>query len=169
LYRTGDLARRRPDGALDFLGRLDHQVKVRGFRIELGEIEAALLGHPEVGQAVVIAREIAGINALVAYLACGDSRPTAAELREHLRRRLPEPMIPAFFVALAELPLNPNGKVDRRALPDPERELAPTESLEPRTPIEELVAGIWAEVLERERVGIDENFFDLGGHSLLAT
>ncbi len=169
LYRTGDLARWLASGELEHLGRLDHQVKVRGFRIELGEIEAALLTHPEVRQAAVNVREIAGSKALVAYVAGEEPRPTAVGLRDHLRRRLPEHMIPAFFVLLPALPLTPNGKVDRKALPAPELENAEERWLAPRTPVEEILAGIWAEVLGRERVGVADHFFDLGGHSLLAT
>ncbi|MBW8873687.1 MAG: amino acid adenylation domain-containing protein [Acidobacteria bacterium] len=169
LYRTGDLARWLASGALEHLGRLDHQVKVRGFRIELGEIEAALLTHPEVRQAAVTVREIAGSKALVAYVAGEEPRPTPAGLRDHLRRRLPEHMIPAFFVLLPALPLTPNGKVDRKALPAPEWQRAEGSYLAPRTPVEEVLAGIWAEVLGLERVGVADHFFDLGGHSLLAT
>ncbi len=169
LYRTGDLARCRADGSLEFLGRIDDQVKIRGFRIEPAEVEAALARHPRVLEAVVLAREIGGAKALVAYVVCGEARPATAELREHLRQRLPEQMVPAFFVLLPELPLTPNGKVDRRALPDPEQEPSPADLAPPRTPIEEILAGIWAEVLGRGRVGIHESFFDLGGHSLLAT
>src|SRR6185369_14688533 len=169
LYRTGDLARWRTDGSLDFLGRLDHQVKIRGFRIELGEVEAALAKHPQVQDAVVLAREIGGAKALVAYVISVEDRPAAAELREHLRQRLPEQMVPAFFVFLSALPLTANGKLDRRALPDPEREAAPAELAGPRTPTEEILAGVWAEVLGLERVGVHDGFFDLGGHSLLAT
>ncbi|HJX27046.1 MAG TPA: amino acid adenylation domain-containing protein, partial [Thermoanaerobaculia bacterium] len=169
LYRTGDLARSRADGSLDYLGRLDHQVKIRGFRIELGEIESALLAHPGVRQAAVEAREIAGSKALVAYVAGEEPRPAAAELREHLHRRLPEHMIPAFFVALPELPLTPNGKVDRKALPAPEPRSAEEGRPAARTPVEEVLAGIWAEVLGLEKVNVQDRFFDLGGHSLLAT
>ncbi|HJX28063.1 MAG TPA: amino acid adenylation domain-containing protein, partial [Thermoanaerobaculia bacterium] len=173
LYRTGDLARWRPDGTLDFLGRIDQQVKIRGFRIEPGEIEAALEAHPGVTACAVVVRSIGGpaaeSSALVAYVVRDETQPSMGELREHLRRRLPEFMVPAFFVALSELPLTPNGKVDRRALPNPEREPAAADLSAPRTPLEELLAGIWAEVLGQERVGIHDSFFDLGGHSLLAT
>ncbi|HSK75390.1 MAG TPA: amino acid adenylation domain-containing protein, partial [Thermoanaerobaculia bacterium] len=169
LYRTGDLARFRADGSLEFLGRIDDQVKIRGFRIEPAEVEAVLARHPGVQEAVVLAREIAGAKALVAYVAGSETPPDAAELREHLRERLPEAMVPAFFVFLSGLPLTPNGKLDRRALPDPEREPAPAEIASPRTPIEEILAGLWAEVLGVARVGVHESFFDLGGHSLLAT
>ncbi len=162
LYRTGDLARRLPDGTIEFLGRLDHQVKVRGFRIELGEIEAALAALPGVREAVVVA----GDQRLIAYVTGG---ATADELRWALRERLPEYMVPAAFVTLDTLPLTPNGKVDRKALPAPEWQSAPETWRAPRTPVEEVLAGIWAEVLGLERVGTAGHFFELGGHSLLAT
>jgi amino acid adenylation domain-containing protein len=171
LYRTGDLARWRPDGGMDFLGRIDHQVKVRGFRIELGEIEAALVRHPGVREAVVLAREDGERGKrLVAYVAPRGA--ASSELRDFLRQTLPEYMIPSAFVRLDALPLSPNGKVDRKALPDPgrggaEREAAAPEAL--KTPSEELLAGAVAEVLGLPRVGPRDNFFELGGHSLLAT
>ncbi len=170
LYRTGDLARRRPDGGLEFLGRLDHQVKVRGFRIELGEIEAALLRHPQVGQAVVMARGAGADRRLVAYLVPRDAAaPSApAELRAALLQALPEYMVPTAFVTLAALPLNANGKVDRRALPEAGQEMEKG-YLAPRTPVEELLAAMWSDLLGRQRVGIEDSFFELGGHSLLAT
>ncbi len=172
LYRTGDLARRLADGRLVFLGRIDHQVKVRGFRIELGEVEAALLSHAGVREAVAVARaDAAGMARLVAYVVPEEGEaPSASELREHLRRRLPEPMVPSALVSLASLPLTPNGKVDRKALPEPEGlGAADAGFVAPRTPAEELLAGIWSELLGRERIGIHDNFFELGGHSLLAT
>ncbi|HEX5760995.1 MAG TPA: amino acid adenylation domain-containing protein [Thermoanaerobaculia bacterium] len=166
LYRTGDLVRWRSGGGLEFLGRLDHQVKVRGFRIELGEVEAALAMQPAVERAVVVARGDAAEKRLVAYVV-GDAEP--ARLREALRERLPDYMVPSVFVRLAALPLTPNGKVDRRALPDPEALVAPAAEYEaPRTLAETLLAEIWGEVLKRERIGIHDDFFDLGGHSLLA-
>jgi amino acid adenylation domain-containing protein/non-ribosomal peptide synthase protein (TIGR01720 family)/FkbM family methyltransferase len=171
LYRTGDRVRRRADGTLEFLGRVDHQIKLRGFRIEPGEIEAALLASPGVREAVVLASESrsagdAGDRRLVAYVV-GDVQ--VAELRRSLRERLPDFMVPAAFVALAAFPLTANGKVDRKALPAPEQPSGEEDSLAPRTPVEEIVAGIWTEVLGLERVGADSDFFDLGGHSLLAT
>ncbi|MFP5287447.1 MAG: phosphopantetheine-binding protein, partial [Thermoanaerobaculia bacterium] len=167
LYRSGDLARYLPDGDLEYLGRIDHQVKIRGFRIELGEIEAALAGQPGVREAVVLAREDApGDRRLVAYLV---GEAPAVELRERLAALLPDYMIPSAFVTLPALPLTGNGKVDRRALPAPEagRDLDDPYAA-PETPEEERLAGIWAEVLGVERVGVHDDFFRLGGHSLLA-
>src|SRR6185312_5487301 len=166
LYRTGDLCCLRRDGEIEFLGRLDHQVKIRGLRIELGEIEAALLALPGVREAAVLAREEAGGRRLVAYVA---GEVSAEALRTTLREQLPEYMVPAAFVTLDALPLSPNGKVDRKALPDPEQPGGGEGYAAPRTPVEELVAGIWAELLGLERVGADGHFFELGGHSLLAT
>ncbi|HEY4574911.1 MAG TPA: phosphopantetheine-binding protein, partial [Thermoanaerobaculia bacterium] len=171
LYRTGDVVRWRPDGLLEFLGRRDGQVKVRGFRVELGEVEAALGRHPGVREAAVVARSDRSdgsdrsVGSLVAYVA-GDT--TAEELRQSLRERLPDYMIPAAFVFLDRLPLTPNGKVDRRALPSPDPAAA-REHVAPANAVEESLAAACAEVLERERVGMRDNFFALGGHSLLAT
>jgi amino acid adenylation domain-containing protein len=175
LYRTGDLARYRPDGAIDFLGRLDQQVKVRGYRVELGEIEAALAGHPAVRESVVVATEgeTGEGKRLIAYVATASAASgVVADLRRWLRERLPEHMVPAAFLLLESLPLTSNGKVDRRSLPPPQEAMvggAPAAIAAPRGPVEELLAGIWQEVLRRERVGRDEDFFDLGGHSLFAT
>ncbi|HST60111.1 MAG TPA: condensation domain-containing protein, partial [Longimicrobium sp.] len=166
LYRTGDRARWRTDGAIEYLGRLDFQVKVRGFRIELGEIESVLRAYESVTDCVVVARADAGETRLVAYIV-GDAEAEA--LRAHVRRSLPEYMVPAAFVFLDALPLTPNGKLDRKALPAPELASAEDRYVAPRTPVEEVLAGIWAEVLRLERVGVEESFFDLGGHSLLAT
>ncbi len=176
LYRTGDLARWRADGTLEFLGRLDGQVKVRGFRIEPGEVESALAADGRVREAVVVAEaQPAGEKRLVAYVVLEPGASlTAAAMREHLGRRLPEHMIPAALVVLDALPLTPNGKVDRRALPSPETPgtlgtVSATGFVALRTPAEEILAAIWSEVLGVERVGARDNFFDLGGHSLLAT
>ncbi|HEV7367751.1 non-ribosomal peptide synthetase [Arenibaculum sp.] len=175
LYKTGDLGRYLPDGNIEFLGRNDFQVKIRGFRIELGEIEARLLEHPGVREAVVLAREDQpGDKRLVAYYA-GAPEPSSelaselASLREHLSSALPDYMVPAAYVRLDALPLAPNGKVDRKALPAPDGEAFAFQAYEaPAGPAEEALARIWAEVLGVERVGRRDNFFDLGGHSLLA-
>ncbi len=173
LYKTGDLARYLPDGNIQYLGRGDYQVKIRGFRIELGEIEAALALHPSVSQAIVAVHEGArGERRLVSYVVSQPQcAPTAIELRSFLKDKLPEHMVPAVFMMLDSFPLTPNGKVDRRALPfpgDARPELGKA-FVEFRTPTEELLADIWAQVLGVERVGIYDDFFDLGGHSLLAT
>jgi hypothetical protein len=171
LYRTGDLARYRPDGNLEFLGRLDDQVKIRGFRIEPGEIESVLTEHPAVRQAAVIAREdTPGERRLVAYVVPADQSATDIEpLRAFLRGRLPDYMRPAAYVLLERLPLTPNGKIDRHALPAPAPEAGANDAYEaPIGEVETLVSRIWAEVLALEQVGRHDNFFDLGGHSLLA-
>ncbi|MES1245844.1 MAG: amino acid adenylation domain-containing protein [Acidobacteriota bacterium] len=172
LYRTGDLVRHRPDGSLEFLGRNDQQVKIRGHRIEPGEIEAALAEHPDVRQAVVLAREDgSGERSLAAFLVC--ERPVPArELLDHLVPRLPEYMRPAAFALLPELPLTPNGKVDRQALADLRPEAPPPparERVAPRNPAEETLAAVWAEVLglPGDQVGVHDNFFELGGQSIL--
>jgi hypothetical protein len=167
LYRTGDRGRLRDDGTLDFLGRVDHQVKLRGYRIELEEIESVLAAHPAVGEAAVAIHD----ERIVAYLTTEDANPASPEaLGEHLAAALPDYMVPSRFVGLEAMPRLPNGKIDRRALPppegprsDPDRPLSP-----PRTAVERIMAGIWAETLELDEVGIDEDFFELGGHSLLA-
>ena len=174
LYRTGDLVRRRADGQLEFLGRIDHQVKVRGFRIELGEIETLLRRLPQVREALVTAPEIAGDRRLVAYwvpeTSGGASGGSDAELREALRHQLPEYMVPSFFLALEGMPLTANGKVDRRKLPLPSAERAESEGhVAPRHPVEQQMVEIFEEVLGLQPVGVTDNFFDLGGHSLLAT
>ncbi|HYR07484.1 MAG TPA: amino acid adenylation domain-containing protein, partial [Longimicrobium sp.] len=167
LYRTGDLVRWRPDGAVDYLGRGDAQVKVRGYRIELGEIEAGLRSHPAVREAVVLAREdVPGNRRLVAYVV-GDA--DAETLRAHLAERLPEYMVPAAYVRLDALPLHPNGKVNRRVLPAPDADAFAARGYEaPSGAVEQAVAAIWAELLGAERVGRHDHFFELGGHSLLA-
>jgi amino acid adenylation domain-containing protein len=169
LYRSGDLVRWLRDGTLEFLGRLDDQVKVRGFRVELGEIEAVLVLHPRVRESVVVARRTPdGGRNLVAYVV-GPGPEDSRELHVFLSRKLPEYMIPAAFVALERLPLTPNGKVDRRALPEPEASGGSTgTAIDPRDELERQVAAIWQEVLSVSRVGVRDNFFDLGGHSLLA-
>jgi amino acid adenylation domain-containing protein len=173
LYRSGDLARFLPGGNIEFLGRIDYQVKVRGFRIELGEIEAALGELDAVHDVVVLAREnVAGDKRLVAYLASdnGDKLDTAS-MRVHLKERLPEYMIPSAFVVLEAMPLTPSGKVDRKALPAPEfsRDDLAVEYAAPRNETEEKLAAITAKLLNIEKAGINDNFFELGGHSLLAT
>jgi acyl carrier protein len=170
LYRTGDLARFLPDGEIEYLGRIDNQVKVRGFRIELGEIESALLQHPALKETVVVAREdVPGDKRLVAYYVASGQAPSLDELRAHLGQRLPEHMVPAAFVPLAAMPLSPNGKLDRKALPAPEglRLQSDTPYVEPRTDLERNLARLWQEVLGVEKVGIHDRFFDVGGNSLL--
>ena len=173
IYRTGDLGRMAPDGCLFHLGREDFQVKVRGYRVEVSEIEMALLEYGAIREAAVVGREIqCGDRRLVAYFVpTGQPAATVTELRNFLKDRLPDYMIPSAFVMLPALPLTPNGKVDRLALPAPQdtRPELDTPFAAPRTPIEEELAGIWAEVLSLERVGMHDNFFDLGGHSLAAT
>ncbi|MBA2737668.1 MAG: non-ribosomal peptide synthetase, partial [Pyrinomonadaceae bacterium] len=172
LYRTGDLARRRHDGTVEILGRADYQVKLRGYRVELGEIEATLSRHPDVNECLVTLREDApGDKRLVAYLTMKTGKINSGELRSYVKGFLPEYMTPSAFVLMKEWKLTPNGKIDRRQLPAPEESFsdAETEFIAPRTPVEEKLAGIWANLLRLERIGINDNFFDLGGHSLLAT
>ncbi|HEY7768546.1 amino acid adenylation domain-containing protein, partial [Longimicrobium sp.] len=167
MYRTGDRLRWKANGRLEFIGRVDEQVKVRGFRIEPGEIEAVLSAHAEVREArVIVSDDASGEKRLVAYVV---GSVDADGLRAHLRQSLPEYMVPAAFVALERIPLTPNGKLDVRALPAPELGAAEDPSATPSTPVEEVLAGIWAEVLRLDRVGVKENFFEVGGHSLLAT
>jgi amino acid adenylation domain-containing protein len=171
LYRTGDRVRWRPGGTLEFLGRIDHQVKLRGFRIELGEVEAVLASHPSVGAAAVVVREIGpGDQRLVAYLVAGESEPDHDELRRLVRTKLPPFMVPSAFATLESFPVNANGKLDRAALPLPTAagSRAGSASAPPQTPVQEALAGIWREVLAIDQLGIDDDFFDLGGHSLLA-
>ncbi|HEV8581215.1 MAG TPA: amino acid adenylation domain-containing protein [Thermoanaerobaculia bacterium] len=170
LYRTGDLGRHLPNGHLEYLGRSDGQVKIRGFRIELGEIEAVLTQHPAVREAAVLAREdTRGDRRLVAYVVAAESeRPRSNELRRFLAAALPEPMVPSALVLLPAMPLTPNGKVDRRALPAPGPERPDLEQayVAPRTPVEEVLAPLWATVLGLDRVGVHDSFFALGGDSI---
>jgi amino acid adenylation domain-containing protein len=166
-YRTGDLGRYDRDGQIEYLGRMDDQVKIRGYRIELGEIEAALRERPSIDQAVVVARqEEEGGQRLAAYLKA-EEKLNISELKEYLKKKLPDYMAPAFIVQLEELPLTANGKIDRKALPKPEVNIE-TEYAGPRTAVEEILCGIWSDVLKVERVGVLDNFFDLGGNSLSA-
>jgi amino acid adenylation domain-containing protein len=173
LYKTGDLARYLPDGSIEYLGRIDYQVKIRGFRIELGEIEAAINQHPSISASAVIVREDRTENkSLVAYITLHPEQiVTISELRHFLESKLPNYMVPTAIVVLEALPLTPNGKVDRRALPAPDlTQLIPESNfVAPYTPVEEMLAGVWAQVLGLEKVGVNDNFFELGGHSLLAT
>jgi amino acid adenylation domain-containing protein len=169
LYRTGDLARYRPDGRIEFLGRLDHQVKLRGFRIELGEIEAALRQMPGVRESVVVVREVSANDKRLAAYLVAEKPIEAAQLRRTLKEKLPDYMVPAWFTFLAKLPLTPNGKIDRKALPEPEA-LAGARAafVPPQTRIEHSIAGIWRELLGVEKIARTDSFFDLGGHALLA-
>jgi len=173
LYRSGDLARYRADGAVEYIGRIDHQVKIRGFRIELGEIEARLLALPEVRQAVVLDRPGANGPQLVAYLVASqqlqpsDQGPWREQIRLQLKAQLPDYMLPAHLLLLENLPLTANGKLDRNALPEPDASLLQQAYVAPRSELEQQVAAIWADVLKLARVGLTDNFFELGGHSLL--
>jgi hypothetical protein len=173
LYRTGDLAQWRSDGRLDFLGRLDDQVKVRGFRIEPGEVEAVLGRHPSVGECAVVAhKDSLGERRLAAYVVPGgQSALLVGELRTFLKKKLPDFMIPAAFVVMERLPLTPNGKVDRGALqaPNAVRAGPAADRTPPRTPMEVEIASLWREVLRVASPGLDDDFFEAGGHSLLAT
>lgn len=169
MYRTGDLVRYRPDGTLDFLGRLDHQVKLRGFRIELGEIENALRTHAAIADSVTLLREEHGDKRLVAYIVVsGEAKPAESELRDCLRTMLPEYMIPASFVFLKEFPRLPNGKLDRAALPAPDRSEYDSERkfVAPANALQQNIAAAFCNVLQVEKVGLDDNFFDIGAHSL---
>jgi aryl carrier-like protein len=169
LYRSGDRVRRLRDGTLEFLGRLDDQVKVRGNRVEPGEIEAVLTGHPDVRQAAVAARaDDHGDPRLVGYVV-GSPRPLAEDLEAFAGASLPDYMVPSAFVVLDALPFTPSGKVDRQALPEPTALPRGAAYLAPRDPLEEEVAAIWMDLLDVDRVGVHDNFFALGGHSLLAT
>src|SRR5262249_43922760 len=168
---TGDLGRYAKNGEIEYVGRIDDQVKLRGYRIEPGEIEAVLSRHPGVRQCAVTVRGTeAGNKYLVACVVDSDEKPPAsAELRAYLQEKLPEYMVPSAFVKLQEMPLTANGKLDRQALPEPTRENASDVEKMPGTAVEEILAGIWCEVLKLDEVGADENFFELGGHSLLVT
>ncbi len=171
LYRTGDTARYASDGNIDFIGRVDYQVKVRGFRVEPGEVEFVIRQHPSVKNAVVIAKEDrTGVKRLVAYVVPAEAGAGASELRAFLKDKLPDYMVPAAFVTIAELPLTPNGKLDRAALPEPEITRADIGSrfVEPRGEIERQLAQIWEKVIGITPIGATDSFFDLGGHSLLA-
>jgi amino acid adenylation domain-containing protein len=170
LYRTGDLARFLPDRDIEYLGRIDHQVKIRGFRIELGEIESVLCEHSAVREAVVLAREdTLGDKRLVAYVVSSGPPPSVKKLREHLKTKTPEYMVPSAFVFMDKIPLTENGKVDRKSLPAPDQERPDlgSEVVAPRTEMEKAVCRIWTEVLGVERIGIHDDFFDLGGHSFI--
>ncbi len=169
LYKTGDLARWLHDGNIEFLGRIDTQVKIRGYRIELGEIENEILKYSKIREAIVTAKEdTIGNKYLCAYIA-GEVELSSKELREHLSKELPEYMIPAYFIQLEKLPLTANGKVDKKALPEPDGNITTgTEYVAPESEIEEKLVSIWSEVLGIEKIGIDDNFFELGGHSLKA-
>ena len=172
LYKTGDLARYLPNGDIEYLGRIDYQVKIRGFRIEIGEIEAAINQYSEIREVVVIAREdIPNDKRLVAYVIPQSTDVSVLELRNFLKAKLPDYMIPSAFVVLEKFPLTPNGKIDRRALPAPDWSQRDLEAnyLPPRTPVEEIIANTCIQVLGVEQVGVNDNFFELGGHSLLAT
>jgi acyl carrier protein len=171
LYRTGDLGRQRRDGQIEFLGRVDHQVKLRGFRIELGEIELALQQHPDVLKVAVALVETGAVGKrLVAYVESNTAETLAGQLRSFVKTKLPEYMIPSSFVVMDQLPLTASGKIDRRALPAPEAARGPDQKLvAPEGAVEEVLAEIWAELLDLDQIGRHESFFELGGHSLLAT
>ncbi len=169
LYKTGDLARLLPDGNIQYMGRADHQVKIRGYRIELGDIDAALSQYPDVLEAAVIVREdSAGEKRLVAYIVSKTNTNLGFKLRGYLKEKLPEYMVPATFVMMDSMPLTPNGKIDRRALPAPSQERPPLEQVfvAPRNPTEQKLVQIWSQILDIQSIGIHDNFFDLGGHSL---
>ncbi len=167
LYRTGDLCRYRDDGNIEFLGRIDHQVKIRGIRIELGEVETVLTSHAAVQEAVVVLKG----TRLVAYLVSSrnDLDQLSRDLQRYMRKKVPAIMVPSLFVTLSSLPHTPNGKVDRKALPEPEFKECKVDYVAPRTPVEETLAALWSEVLGKNQVGVHDDFFDLGGDSLLAT
>ena len=169
LYRTGDLARYRPDGVIEYAGRIDHQVKIRGLRIELGEIEARLFEQAEVREAVVLAMDLLGSQQLVGYVVPNTEGIDAEQLKARLKAHLPDYMVPSQWVFLESLPLSPNGKLERKALPRPDVGQTQQTYVAPQTELEQQIAAIWQEVLQVERVGLRDDFFSLGGHSLLAT
>jgi acyl carrier protein len=169
LYRTGDLARFLPERDIEYLGRIDHQVKIRGFRVELGEIETNLTSHPAIRESIVVAHTQNAQATLVAYLVTDrDPPPATDDLRSYLRQRLPDYMLPASFVFMQEMPLTPNGKIDRKALPEPDtsRPTLTKGYVPPETDLEQLLATIWQEVLGLDKVGRHDSFFDLGGDSI---
>ena len=169
MYRTGDLARWLPDGNIEFMGRIDHQVKIRGFRIELGEIESQLLKYEEIKEAVVIDREDKDGNKFLCAYLVSDREMTVTELREQLSKELPDYMVPTYFMQLEKIPLTPNGKINRKALPEPDKSLtAGNEYVPPENEVQQIIEDIWAKVLELEVVGVTSNFYELGGHSLKA-
>ncbi|MBI0382863.1 AMP-binding protein, partial [Streptomyces albiflaviniger] len=170
MYRTGDLVRWNGEGQLEYVGRADDQVKIRGFRIELGEVETALLRHPDIAEAAAVARETDGHQRLIAYVvATAGAEPDPAGLRRFLRRSLPDYMVPASVVVLERMPLNPNGKLDRARLPEPDwAEAAAPGYVAPRTATERTLAAVWARILRVDRVGMEDNFFSLGGDSILS-
>lgn len=171
MYKTGDLARYRPDGNIEYLGRIDHQVKIRGFRIELGEIEAVLGQHPQVRETVVVNREdIPKNHRLVAYVVTHSQTTFSVhELRDYLKEKLPDYMVPSAFIKLDKLPLTPNGKIDRSALPATDIQRPDLKEVyeAPNSEVERAIAKIWLEILHLEKVGVNDNFFELGGNSLL--
>ncbi len=172
VYRSGDLTRGRADGVVDYLGRVDHQVKIRGFRIELGEIEARLREQDSVGETVVVAQDGPSGKQLVAYVVPASTQINDVEFREALRRalkaRLPDYMVPAHFMFLAQMPLTPNGKLDRKGLPQPDASLMQQAYVAPQSELEQKIAGLWADVLRLPRVGLNDNFFELGGDSIIS-
>jgi len=170
-YRTGDLARQRADGTLEFLGRLDHQVKIRGYRIELGEIEARIVELGGMAEAVAVARREGDATSLVAYVVPGPSALSVDALRKSLRQHLPEFMVPGTFVILDAVPRTPNGKIDRKALPDPVKTVVAdsvSQQVAPASEIEARIRSVWCDLLKTQNIGLHDNFFDIGGHSLLA-
>ncbi|WP_434291980.1 condensation domain-containing protein, partial [Clostridium botulinum] len=169
MYKTGDLARWLPDGNIEFLGRIDNQVKIRGFRIELGEIENKLLQHENIKEAAVLVKENKDSEKYICAYVVSEKNLEELDLKSHLKETLPEYMVPAYFVELEKMPLTANGKLNRRALPEPNLDANLVEYEAPRNKVEETLAKIWSEILGIEKIGINDNFFDLGGHSLKAT